>query len=103
MRLVAMELRKCLTLKIQSTCAGVVCPNLPNPENGQVAQIINGNVPGTVANYSCDSGYTLVGNMSRVCVQVNREEEVWTGEAPTCQRKENYIDICNWSLMDFCI
>ena len=71
-------------------CAGVVCQNLPNPENGQVVQIINGNIPGTVANYSCDSGYTLVGNMSRVCVQVNREEEVWTGEAPTCQRKEIY-------------
>ena len=77
-------------MKIQSTHAGVVCPNLPNPENGQVAQIINGNVPGTVANYSCESGYTLVGNMSRVCVRVNREEEVWTGEAPTCQRKDNY-------------
>jgi len=63
-----------------------VCPKLTNPENGQVVQLLDGNVPGTVANYSCDAGYTVFGNMNRECVSMGLEA-VWTGEAPTCQRK----------------
>ena len=65
---------------------GVVCPNLTNPENGQVVQLLGGNVPGTVANYSCDAGYRVSGNVSRECVSTSLEA-VWMGEAPTCQCK----------------
>jgi len=67
-----------------------VCPNLLNPENGQVIQLVDGNVPGTVANYSCDEGYTLQGNMSRECV-LNGQNEFWTGLPPTCERKERMV------------
>ena len=49
-------------------------------------QILDGNVPGTVANYFCDEGYSLRGDMSRECVLVG-QEEVWTGIPPTCERK----------------
>ena len=65
---------------------GIVCPNLTIPENGQVVQPPDGNFPGTVANYSCDAGYRVSGNVNRECVSTG-QEAVWTGEAPTCQRK----------------
>ena len=69
----------------------IVCPTLTNPENGQVVYLVHdGNVPRTVANYSCDAGYRLVGNVRRECIRIGLGEE-WTGEAPTCQRK------CMWS------
>ena len=71
----------------------IVCPSLPNPDDGQVVQALDGNVPGTVANYSCNAGYTLLQSASRECVRTGLEV-VWTGEAPTCQRKPVY---CMWS------
>jgi len=64
----------------------VVCPNLTNPENGQVVQLLDGNVPGTVANYSCDAGYNILGNVTRDCVGMGLEA-MWTGEAPICRGK----------------
>ena len=64
-------------------CAGIVCPNLSNPGNGQVVQANDGNVPGTVATYSCNAGYRLLGNADRPCGSTG----VWSGEAPTCQSK----------------
>ena len=51
-----------------------------------MVQALDGNVPGTVANYSCNADYALFGNVSRECVSTG-QEVVWTGEAPTCQRK----------------
>ena len=64
----------------------ISCPDLTNPENGQVVQALDGNVPGTVANYSCDAGYALLQRASRDCARTGLEV-VWTGEAPTCHRK----------------
>ena len=49
-------------------------------------QLFNGNVPGTVANYSCNAGYALIGNVSRECVNMG-VEAVWTGETPTCRKQ----------------
>ena len=70
-----------------SRIPGIACPNLTNPENGLVIQaLLDGNVPGTVANYSCNADYALFGNVSRECVSTGLEV-VWAGEAPTCQRR----------------
>ena len=69
------------------TPPGVVCPNLTNPENGQVVQVLDGNIPGTVANYSCNNGYILFGNVSRECISTG-VQVLWTGEAPTCQQRK---------------
>jgi len=77
------------------TPPGIVCPNLINPENGQVVQLLNGNVPGTVANYSCNAGYALLGNVIRECVSMGMEV-VWTGEAPTCQRHGEQL-VCTYT------
>jgi len=40
-----------------------MCPNLTSPENGPVVEAVDGNVTGTVANYSCDADYLLVGSL----------------------------------------
>ena len=69
------------------TPPGVVCPNLTNPENGQVVQVLDGNIPGTVANYSCNNGYILFGNVSRECISTG-VQVLWTGEAPNCQQRK---------------
>ena len=79
---------------LPSPPTGIVCPTLTNPENGRVVYLVlDGNVPGTVANYSCNVGYKLLGNVSRECVRIGLGAE-WTGEGPTCQRK------CTWSASD---
>ena len=59
----------------------VLCPDLTTPANGNVNQ--PGNTVETVATYTCNNGYVLVGDESRTC----RENGKWTGEDPTCVRK----------------
>ena len=66
-----------IIIKIAPTI--VLCPNLPNPQNGQVSQ--QGNKPGNRASYTCNSGYELIGQSTRTC-QSNGE---WSGVAPTCE------------------
>ena len=39
---------------------------------------------GSVATYFCDDGSELAGNSTRIC----EEDRTWSGEAPTCTRKE---------------
>ena len=39
--------------------------------------------PGGVATYTCDSGFTLVGDPTRIC----GSDGTWSGMAPTCERK----------------
>ncbi len=41
---------------------------------------------GTVATYSCDDGFALVGPETRTCVQVETMGE-FSAVAPTCERK----------------
>ena len=55
------------------------CQKLQNPENGNV-QVTSTRI-GAVAIYSCNDGFTLVGNKNRVC----RPNGQWSGGAPSCQ------------------
>jgi len=55
------------------------CPDLIAPQNGDVDQ--TGNIPGDMADYTCDSGFTLIGDQRRVC-QANG---FWTGISPLCE------------------
>ena len=57
--------------------AGTTCPTLTNPSNGNVVQ--SGNTDGSTADYSCNQGYALQGNVRRICVNGQ-----WTGDNPTC-------------------
>lgn len=57
------------------------CGGLLDPTNGQVST--SGTTEGSIATYSCNNGYHVVGNTSRTCGS-NRQ---WSGNAPTCERK----------------
>ena len=56
------------------------CSTLSNQANGQVSHTA-GTAFGQTATYSCDTGYNLVGDSTRMC-QANG---IWSGSEPTCQ------------------
>ena len=56
------------------------CSTLSNQVNGQVSHTA-GTAFGQTATYSCDTGYNLVGDSTRMC-QANG---IWSGSEPTCQ------------------
>ena len=58
------------------------CGALPNPANGQVNDT-NGTTFGQTATYSCNTGYSLVGNSTQMC----QADGLWTGSAPSCERR----------------
>ena len=47
---------------------------------------------GTVATHTCIAGFTLVGNMTRTCIDNEQADivGVWSGSAPTCERNDFY-------------
>ena len=45
----------------------------------------DGTTLGSVATYQCDSGYSLSGNVQRVC----RSDGNWNGSVPVCVRGES--------------
>ena len=63
-------------------CRGQVlsCPSLPAIMNGQL--LVAGDRPGTVAQYVCNKGFTLVGDSQRTC-QISGE---WTSTDPFCRK-----------------
>ena len=56
----------------------VDCGALDNPENGMVD--VSETVLDSVANYSCNTGYTLTGDAMRTC----QGDSNWSGTKPTC-------------------
>ena len=58
----------------------VGCGTLTNPTNGQVNHTA-GATFGQTATYSCDTGYNLVGDSTRIC----QDGGVWSGSEPNCQ------------------
>ena len=62
-------------------CLTVVdCGALSNPVNGSV-HYTAGTTFRQKANYSCNTGYNLVGDNTRTCEATGE----WSGSAPTCQ------------------
>ena len=57
--------------------AEVMCPTLPNPENGMVSW--TNLTENGIATYSCNDGFTLEGSEVRIC-----REGLWSSEAPLC-------------------
>lgn len=58
------------------------CGSLSHPVNGSV-DTAAGTTVGKRASYSCDAGYTLAGNSTRLC-RVNGTGVAWSDKAPTC-------------------
>ena len=63
-------------------CTVADCGQLSNPANGQVHTSAS-TVYNSKATYSCDTGYMLSEEVSRIC-QAN---ETWSGSQPECLRK----------------
>ncbi|CAH1797704.1 unnamed protein product [Owenia fusiformis] len=74
--------RICLSLGVwsgrQPECFLNYCPSLPEIANGIKSG--NGTAYNTVVNYTCDTGYTLVGSSSRLCLA----NSTWSGTNTTC-------------------
>lgn len=58
----------------------VDCGPLDNPEDGAVS--LTGTTYISVATYSCDSGYVLMGDEMRTCLDTG----LWSGSTPTCSK-----------------
>ena len=41
----------------------------------------------TLATYSCNQGYSLVGDMTRTCTSDASSNGDWSGNEPSCMRK----------------
>ena len=68
----------------------VQCPSLEAFDNGGLN--LSGDSKYTsIATYSCNDGYTLMGDSKRVCA----ENGAWSGSEPFCSSElSNYIIIC---------
>ncbi|XP_064397052.1 sushi, von Willebrand factor type A, EGF and pentraxin domain-containing protein 1-like isoform X2 [Halichondria panicea] len=60
------------------TCRLANCGLLPSLSNGEVS--FSATTFNSVASYTCDLGYILIGETSRMC----QLDEQWSGDAPTC-------------------
>ena len=58
----------------------VDCGSLTAPANGSVNHTAGTTFKQT-ATYSCNTGYSLVGDSNRTCQAIGN----WSGSAPTCQ------------------
>ena len=56
------------------------CGHLAVPDSGQFV-LSNGTYIGSIATYSCNKGYSLVGFETRIC----QADRTWSGLAPTCE------------------
>ena len=59
--------------------AAVQCPSLAFPAKGNLT--LSGDTFGETANYSCNTGYNLIGERSLMC----GSNGSWNGAPPTCQ------------------
>ena len=62
-----------------------LCPKLNDPMNGKV--VFSGLREGNYANYSCDSGYNLLGSPTIVCLSTG----LWNPASPICYSKQQTI------------
>ena len=58
------------------------CERLPDPENG-VVDTSEGREVGSLATYTCNIGFQLFGDASRVC----GDDGMWNGSEPECRGK----------------
>ncbi|KAH3729507.1 hypothetical protein DPMN_055479 [Dreissena polymorpha] len=73
----------------KANCFPKDCGPLSKPDNGDV--VLNaGTKYEAVANYSCNDGFQLVGDTSRIC----RHTGTWSGVQPTCAKKESPKVVC---------
>ena len=93
LQLVNVSLHKTYQILLQSsTFITAVCGPLDAIANGVISYSADMSAPyseGTVATYTCNSGYELstTGDEMRTCVDGGSAGASFSGEAPTCERK----------------
>ena len=75
-----MKSRKSACHVVSHFLAVMDCGFLTDPANGRVSHTA-GTTFGQTATYTCDTGFNLVGDNTRMCQVAG----VWSGNAPTCQ------------------
>ncbi len=90
-----------------------LCLALESPNNGQLRKISGDNsvdlVVGSIAEFSCNSGYVVAGQERLVCKSFSNGVE-WNGKPPTCKlcvyiskvlnTKANITCYCNMLIFD---
>ena len=73
-----------------SLSTAIECPALSDPANGGIVYVSDTSAPydfGTTATYSCNSGYSLVGDEVRTCGgDGSNTIGVWDLSEPSCER-----------------
>ena len=64
-----------------ANCGPLIVMN-PGPGNLRLDQS-DGTFFNNVTTYTCDEGYNVIGDMTRVCMA----DEMWSGMEPVCERK----------------
>ena len=62
-------------------CTALECDSPPPVQNSNVST--NGVIVSSIAKYSCNDGYMLVGNDSLICTE-GEHESFWKGTIPSC-------------------
>uniref|UniRef100_UPI00398E86A5 C4b-binding protein alpha chain-like n=1 Tax=Pristiophorus japonicus TaxID=55135 RepID=UPI00398E86A5 len=70
------------------TCDPVRCPDPPSVRNGTASSPSDGGEYGTIVSYSCDSGYSLIGNKEITCTATGKWEDPPTCKVVQCHRPE---------------
>ncbi|NXV39883.1 C4BPA protein, partial [Rissa tridactyla] len=66
-------------------CDIIPCSPPPGIKNGQVMNGHNDFVYGMVATYSCNEGFSLIGDDKIHCMMNNNLDGIWSGPAPECK------------------
>ncbi len=85
-------------MQLYSILTAIICPAVAAPSSGSIdfggaSSDGNSNYSfDVVAKYSCDTGFSLVGNSSRTCTgDGSSSTGAFDGGAPTCERKRIVI------------
>ena len=74
---------------VQYLCFFAALCSVPaDPANGAVTYY--GLSEGDIAAYTCDEGYTLVGNNTATCVVIDDDTAVFLPDVHTCERKQRH-------------
>ena len=73
------ELSSKNTISVTSCTVVVDCGALADPVNGIVTE--SDTVFNSSATYSCNTGYSLMGDAIRICLSSG----LWSGSGPTCE------------------
>lgn len=69
---------------LQFVLLEVKCPALSAPTNGGV-KTSKGEKAGSVATYTCDKDFTMVGGSLKRTCKVKKDTGSWSGSEPTCE------------------